>query len=206
MIWKNRTPRDKAISWQRFTAARGERYAACRLANYLNTPAIEARQRIIDRVDHLVHNKEFDNNILLIGSAGTGKDHLLTAIAFEAIKAGVERIEWQSGPAMFARIRAAIAARDEGDTVERFASPDVLCVSDVAWEGAELTKYEQQCFYRIVDRRYSMNRPIWITANVDTKSALDRLIGVHIVDRLCDAAIVLAFNWPSYRKIKEVIK
>ena len=140
--------------------------------------------------------------ILLFGTSGTGKDHLLIGLARQAIVAGCSLV-WTNGMNLYAKMREAIAdGRDEDWVLQRYMKEQVLVLSDPLPPSGPLTDYQAATMYRLIDHRYRNLLPVWCSLNVvDAKEARERL-GAATVDRLRDGALAIECKWPSYRKAK----
>ena len=140
------------------------------------------------------------HGILLYGSTGTGKDHLLIGLARELILNGCQ-ILWVNGIDLQARMREAIRTNDGEDRVlDGYWDARVLVLSDPMPPSGVLTDYQAATLYRMIDHRYRHLLPVWCSLNVaDAQEARERL-GAAIVDRLRDGALAIECNWPSYRK------
>lgn len=139
------------------------------------------------------------NGIVLFGPSGTGKDHLLVALAKLAIKEGFS-IDFRYGPDLYGEIRDRIERHDlEGPWVDRLALADVLLLSDPVPTRGDLTPHQASMLQRVLDRRYRKMRPTWVTLNVQSGREADERIGAAIVDRLKHGAVVAYCDWPSFR-------
>jgi DNA replication protein DnaC len=190
--------------WAKYSSIRGDRYSRCRLDNFIGTPE---NATVYLQCRRMAKEAEFwRRNILWLGPAGTGKDHLMSALAFEAVRHGCFGLKWTTGVELFDDLKQSLGEESLHEAVQRYKAARLLMISDIAWMGAELSKFEQQEFYRVIDHRYAMNKPVWITANALTRNQLNEILGVHIADRLIDDATVFVCNWETFRKVKETIK
>ena len=140
------------------------------------------------------------DGVILFGSAGSGKTHLLVALTKTAIEAGLT-IEWVNGQDLFARFRAAIdGGESESQIIKVMVKPDVLVLDDLLPPGGALSDYQSSMVYRIVDSRYRNCKPTWATMNVADGTEAERGMGAQVVDRLRHGATTLFCNWPSYRR------
>ncbi len=194
--------KERSRRWDAFIEDRGRRYATCRFENFecdtpKKTDAVEQLQAFAG------DTSAAHRNLLLWGPSGTGKDHLLAACVhrFLITRATIPSIEWTSGPRLFSQLRSAISQRESDGSVTRsLKQAGVLVVSDLAM--TTLTDFQREVLYDIVDSRYSNARPIWLSANVVSRKALEEATSVQIVDRLIDDAVYVSCNWPSYRKVE----
>lgn len=209
--------------WKAFVKARGPRYEKCRLANY--EVSCDAQRRVVDAVGDYCKNIESriaeGQNVLLIGPAGTGKDHLQTALCHAAVGA-CKTLLWVNGTSLWLAIRSTFDGKaeryiprsfedsyfdgdldgNEADIVAKLAAVDVLAISDPVPPSGSLSDFQAATLFTVVDARYSAMRPTFVTMNAATRSEMESKIGVQTVDRLAHGALVLACNWESYRQAK----
>ena len=183
--------------------ARGKRYASCSLASFkASTPKAKAVQaKMAEFCDNLPENIDSGANLLLYGTVGTGKDHLLMAAMLEAGRFGYVPM-WMNGADLFARFRETFD-QNSGESVRsviaQLAACDVLAISDPLPPG-NLTDFQKSNMLELIDRRYSENKPVWITCNVSSRAELDSRLGEAACDRLVDGAIGLFCEWETYRR------
>lgn len=191
--------------WLAFVARRGDIYGNARIANYSANNADQ--QTLVDRLSHycagITDEIASGTNIILFGSMGTGKDHLLAAVTRAAIMQG-KIVDWWNGMDLFGRVRDRMSSDDSEEAFVRVLTrPNVLYISDPLPPGGEpLTAFQMQFLSRVVDARYSRGKPIWLSVNTLGRKDFEARLGAPIVDRLCDRALAYFCNWPSYRKAK----
>lgn len=215
--WLAERRRDDAIA---FARSRGERYAGCRLDSYVcETDAQRvALAKLRSYLGNIERQITTGNGVVLFGTPGTGKDHLLVSLAVGLIEAhgtrpaggmtyrderpsGQFSIEWRSGAELFAELRAGIDGdQPEGRILGPVIQCDVLILSDPVPPAGELTRYQSEILYRVVDTRYTARRPTWVSLNVATAAEAAAKLGAPIHDRLRDGALAIYCDWPSYRR------
>ncbi|MCE5267219.1 MAG: ATP-binding protein [Planctomycetaceae bacterium] len=185
-----------------FTATVGKRFAGATLDSYqvtcpeqtkvlatIRSYAANIRERVADGA-----------GIVMFGSAGSGKTHLLSALGKLAIDAGLT-VTWTNGQDLFARFRAAIDGDEsEGKIIDDLVAADALVLDDLLPPGGSLSDYQATSMYRIIDARYRDCRPTWVSMNVAAGDEAERGMGAQVVDRLRHGSLTLFCNWPSYRK------
>lgn len=188
--------------WARLVRERGTRYEPCRLKNYV--AETDAQKAVLDEIKeyatNMVERVGEGVNVLLIGPPGTGKDHLLMALAHAAI--GNDRYpEWRNGTSLWVEFRTAIGeGSNEQEVIHKLTRPDVLMISDPVPPRGPLTDYQAGMLFDVIDARYSHYKPTWITLNCASRKEAEERIGSQVIDRLSHRALVLRCNWPSYRQ------
>lgn len=183
---------------------RGIRYANCTLANFEveTEPQHKAMAMVREYDANMLANIEDGRGLLLVGSCGTGKDHLLMALARRAIlHRGVYSICVVSGASLERTFRGQIQEHNM-DAKERFRnwlSCDVLWLSDPAPAGLA-SAYQQTCLHELIDTRYNRRLANWVSVNATGRQQMEATLGARIVDRLRDRAVVVQMVWPSYRR------
>ena len=140
-------------------------------------------------------------NIMISGQRGTGKDHLLSALAKRVFNAGY-KVVWISGPLMNEVARRAIDEKEFGEeTYRSLIYADFLWISDPNLASAVLTNYQAEWLYRIIDHRARFTAPTWVTANFNNLEAMEAQIGGPTADRIINNAKVFYCDWASYRGV-----
>lgn len=194
---------ERQQAWTALCRLRGDRYASCRLSNYEVTTDKQKAvlERLTDYRDDLREFVKAGRGVVMFGPAGTGKDHLLMALAGAAIVREGLTVGWQNAMDWFGAIRDSFDGhRQEADLVDELSRPDVLLLSDPLPPFGKLTDFQANMLLRVVDKRYSMLRPTWITINCKSRAEAVERMGVQIVDRLSHDAVVCFCDWESYRK------
>ena len=201
--------RNAGRHWLQYITKRGRRYSDCRFENYnvseeQQVTVVAKLKQFCDTIDERIKGGK---GIVLFGSKGTGKDHLLTAVVRVAIRVCGVSVRWTSGAELFGESRDIFSDRDktERDFIREYTDPQVLVISDpTSVLEDKLTNYETKILYRIIDYRNNHLRPTWVTVNVASKSELEQRIGGKNSDRLIDGSLALFCNWPSYRSTAQV--
>jgi DNA replication protein DnaC len=199
----------------------GRRYAGCRFETFAAATPDQAAvlAEMQDFASRVRARIEDGQNLLLFGSEGTGKDHLLYALMATAIpRSGLtptsarwqastaqrrqeRNLVWADGCHLFEAARDRIDAREpEEDLTAGLGRAAVLAISDPVRPGASLTPAQEDFLFRVIDARYRNRLPTWCTMNARNRDELNESLGQAVAARLIDGAKVLYFNWPSYRK------
>ena len=184
----------------------GCRYADLTLPGFIVSTEDACRrkqERVLDQLtayrDSLKKSVTDGSGVFLFGPAGCGKDHLLSALMLDAVRAGYS-VKWLNGMDIYGEFRDVM----DSDTTERemvvgMARPDILALSDPIPPSGCVTDFQRSQLFRVIDRRYRNRKPTWLTANVSSREEADQRFGVQLVDRLTHGALCLPFNWPSFR-------
>lgn len=178
------------------------RYVDCTIDNFrISNP----KQQIVinklrDFASTLEEKIESGKNLVLAGNCGTGKDHCLFALMRHAfITLGLTtQIRLWTGTRLIANAKANLpqpASR---------ATREVIALSDPVLPGESVRFSTLSTLYQIVDEAYRRRWPIWCTLNASCREEMIAMLSAPVVDRLIDGAVILHFDWPSYRKPESV--
>lgn len=105
-----------------------------------------------------------DGTLVLHGSFGTGKSHLLAAICNAALsKRGVASL-FTTAPTLFRAIQARIQVdEDYSELVYKAARTPLLVIDDI--DKAKHTEFREEIYFDIIDQRVRAKRPIAISTN-----------------------------------------
>lgn len=194
--------------WDRFLRKIGTRYGGCRFGNYELSRDAQAAQRQILAIDALrafceqIHEKTAEGaGLMLLGTCGTGKDHLMVSAAYEAVSRGMEVVAIY-GSTLYTDIGSTIgseATQKIDDVVKRLAEPQILAISDLRPSSGNLNSYQKDSLYQIITERYKHMKPTWMTANATGKEQLEQCLTAPVVSRLAHGALTIKCEWPDWR-------
>lgn len=185
----------------------GTLYEDCTAANY--QAASEKQRKLVTALrayaDDMPAEVAAGNGIVLFGSTGTGKDHLLAALSRVAILKHGLTVEWRNGMDLYGEMRDRIRNdKAEKDLVAALVKPDILYLSDPLPPSGDLSQYQASMLQRIFDGRIRNRKPVWVSMNVQGSDEADRRMGPALVDRLRPGAVCCHCDWKSHRQPRMV--
>jgi DNA replication protein DnaC len=138
-------------------------------------------------------------NVLAFGNPGSGKTHLLCAIAQELIHRG-HRILFQSCQLLVQDLLAAKKDLSLGKALKGLRRYEALIIDDIGY--VQQDRAEMEVLFALLADRYE-RRSVMITSNLPfSKWELifkDPMTTAAAIDRLVHHSIILELNLPSYR-------
>lgn len=186
------------------------------IVNNENRKAYNVAKRYADTFhDRLPHKDERGvvmpptierNGLLMIGSYGTGKTHLSTAIANQLINTGVPVIAMTMID-LLARIKQSYDSTDtvsEAEIMKIYEDIPLLIIDDIGSE--QPTEWGITRIYAIINARYEAYMPTIVTTNYGTKELIKRMTpggdshnAEKTIDRLKEMSECLEMFWESWR-------
>lgn len=198
--------------WEILRSHLGPRYESCRVETFDVTDAdpqyaAAKRQAVAQVREYLAdirENVRTGRNVMFNGPKGTGKDHLMVGMLYEAVHDGAN-CKWWDGMTLYAELRRCVREKQsEGPILDKLLKADVVAISDpLPPRGASVTEFIADFMFRLVDGRYRKRRPVWVTENISSREEGEERLAPQIHDRLRDGAIQVRCNWPSYRRPEE---
>ena len=135
---------------------------------------------------------------MIAGPSGTGKSHLVEALAHAAIEKDL-RVAWFTLETLTAAIGRAKADGSIARTVTRICRSDLIVVDDIGMLPAGQDAAE--AFYRITDAAYE-RRSVAVTSNIHPSgfdSIMPKTLATATVDRLLHHAHLVITKGDSHR-------
>ena len=136
-------------------------------------------------------------SLVLYGTYGTGKTHLLAAICNESLQKHGRRSFFCTSTKMFGAMQQRIHDdRDYHALVEMAIKTPLFVIDDI--DKAKWTEWREEVYFSIVDGRINANRPIAITTN--RMEDLDSYVGGAVCSRLKIGQIAIEMVGKDYRE------
>jgi DNA replication protein DnaC len=140
-----------------------------------------------DNFDRIREEKQ--NSICLLGNPGSGKTHLLMAVANSLMEKNIKVLyfPWVEG---FNEIKDDLTLTEE--RVNRMQKVDVLFIDDM-WKGRkDPTPFQLEQAFAIINYRYMEKKPVLISSekDIDQMCAFDEAIGSRINEMCKDFRVI----------------
>jgi DNA replication protein DnaC len=183
----------------------GMRHATCWFDNFdvgddeYTGLRINAHEKAVQYARDLKDNPRSGSNLILLGSCGTGKDHLAVSVLRAAISYKMS-VKYIRGSVLCSECRQ--HTLDTGrDVPKDIANVDLLVISDIEPNATKnATDFEERALLELVDYRYTQMLPMVITTNKKNRTELSKCIGERTVDRLWHGSVRAVMSWGTYRK------
>jgi DNA replication protein DnaC len=134
--------------------------------------------------------------LALYGSYGTGKTHLLAAVANEHVEAGLTCL-FASVVSLFDAIGERIEQRQEyHDLLRRAIQSPLLVLDDI--DKLKPSEFREETLYKLLNGRCNAGLPLALSSN-SMPDELERWVGKAGRSRLMQGLIPVPMNGPDYR-------
>ena len=155
--------------------------------------------------------KKERNGLFLTGSFGTGKTHLVAAIANQLLQAGVP-VVCMTMIDLLTKIKNSFSSQGgeaEAEIMKLYEEIPLLIIDDIGSEQA--TEWSSTHIYSIINSRYEAYMPTIVTTNYTGNELVQRMTPVYggklgdtrnaekTIDRLRETCVGLEMYWESWR-------
>lgn len=138
-------------------------------------------------------------NVLVFGSPGSGKSHLLAALGQELVRAG-RRVCFSSTSMLVQELLRAKAELRLDKYLKKLAAFDALIIDDIGY--VQQDRQEMEVFFTLLSARYERGS-VMITSNLQFSKweiiFKDPMTTAAAIDRLVHHSVILELNVPSFR-------
>lgn len=185
------------------TAGIPERFSRVGFSGYKSTT--QAQSDAVQRMTAFMRQVRDDEStptwrtLLVHGSVGTGKTHLVCATANNLISRGVS-VRYTTTQAMLAEIKRAYSTEGmtEASQIERYVRGASLLILDEA-DVTRGSENDLGLVFAVVNGRYNAGRPMAIVSNQAVEN-IGQFMGERTASRLMENATLVACDWDDYRR------
>jgi DNA replication protein DnaC len=163
----------------------------------------EGQKKAVEDIKKFIKNYRKSNGLILIGTNGTGKNHLASATVKEIVSIYNKTALVTKAIKIVRKIKETWKKNNEEtetEAIKFFVKPDLLVIDEVGRQVGSET--EAMFLSEIIDDRYENLKQTIITGNV-TIQELKKLIGERSVERFKEkqyqGETVIVCDWESYR-------
>jgi len=148
-------------------------------------------------------NFDVGRNLILIGTPGTGKTHLGTAIANYLNRETGYTAAYRTIGGVLQAIKQTFNSNEgecEAGIINGLAGVDLLVLDEIGATREAPSDFELSTIFAIINGRYESELPTVIISNLSAE-ALTQAMGDRCVDRLREGSpVVVQFKWESARR------
>ena len=158
-------------------------------------------KKVIHQVNHLLEGFFLDKteNVLAFGNPGTGKTHLLCAIAQALIRNG-RRIYFTKCALLVQKLLVAKRDLKLAQELRKMNKYDAIVIDDIGY--VQQNRQEMEVFFTLLAEHYERGS-VMITSNLPfskwEKIFKDPMTTAAAIDRVVHHSVILELNIPSYR-------
>ena len=138
-------------------------------------------------------------NVLVFGNPGSGKTHLLSALAQELIRGG-RRVAFSTCARLVQDLLRAKQELRLSRTIQKLAYYEALVIDDLGY--VQQSREEMEVLFTLLAERYERGS-VLITSNLPFSKweaiFKDPMTTAAAIDRLVHHSVILELNIPSYR-------
>ncbi len=138
-------------------------------------------------------------NLLAFGKPGSGKTHLLCAVAQELVRSG-RKVYFRSCSLMVQELLVAKRDLTLSRLIKRLAGHDALILDDLGY--VQQSREEMEVLFTLLAERYERGT-VMLTSNLPFSKweaiFKDPMTTAAAIDRLVHHSVILELNLPSYR-------
>lgn len=135
--------------------------------------------------------------LMLSGSPGTGKTHLLCALTNNLAQLAIPA-RYTTLQGMLSDIKSAYSdnSKTEAGQILRWVQVDFLAIDEI--DVMRASDNDLVLLFQVINGRYNDLKPTAIASNQPV-SALAKFVSDRVMDRLAENAVALNCDWPSAR-------
>lgn len=181
-----------------------KRYRACDFDTYKITEGNVAQAKAVQTCK--VYSQNFSikggENLILLGSVGTGKTHMANAILIDVRKRKRIVGRYQDFLSLIKMIKRSFGSKSNGDLNEselmRQVLDSPLLILDELGHKTSDSDWENTVLFEIINHRYNENKSTIVVSNKN-QDGLRKVLGERAFSRISEHGETVYFNWQDYR-------
>lgn len=141
-------------------------------------------------------NRQMGKGLLIMGNYGTGKTHLVTAIANALLDVGIPAL-YDTWAGHLQKLKDEFVC-DERKYLTLMKRVDILIIDDLGKDKP--TEWNNEVLFEVINSRYEHKKPVIITTNATTRELEER--NPAVFSRLCEMCDMVIMTGKDYRKGK----
>ena len=173
------------------------RFQNCSFDNFNKS---KEKETVLDYAKNFQKKKEQGTSLVLCGTTGTGKTHLVSALSFYLIENYQTQVLYTKAFDVLREVKETYNRKSErtfSQVQKKHAQVELLIVDEVGVQFG--TDTEKQILFEIINERYENLRPTILVTNLSL-SNLKEFVGDRVVDRMKENnGKIIVFSGESFR-------
>lgn len=173
----------------------GKNFKNCTFDTFTGTEFLKQKEMCQQYVEKFQDNGK---GLFLFGSVGTGKTHLVTAVANAIVYDIGLSAYFDTFAGIIREIQRSFNDKRDSDVEETAKKTGLLILDDLGKE--KYSDWASQILFDIIDTRYKNQRPVLITSNYSPEE-LSKRVDEAIMSRLIEMCTMIRLEGTDHRRM-----